>query len=126
MKAHLFNLARRLKYQALTVYFAARDPRMPWYARALAVLVAAYAFSPIDLIPDFIPVLGLVDDLLIVPLGVALVLRLTPRAVIDDARRAAEAASIRPTSRVTAAIIVVLWGLAAMLLVFALRAWFAR
>ncbi len=114
MKARLAAWARTLKAQTLTVYFAARDPRMPWVARALALAVAAYALSPIDLIPDFIPVLGLLDDLLIVPLGLALVIRLTPRAVLDDARRAAEAAAARPVSRVAAALILMLWGLAAL------------
>lgn len=93
---------------------------MPWHARALALLVAAYAFSPIDLIPDFIPVLGLLDDLLIVPLGVALVLRLTPRGVRDDARRAAVAASARPVSRAAAVGIVLLWGAAALAVAIAL------
>ncbi len=102
MTSRLAEWARALKRQALTVYFAARHPHMPWHARALALLVAAYAFSPIDLIPDFIPVLGLLDDLLIVPLGVALVLRLTPRRVRDDARRTAEATSARPVSRAAA------------------------
>lgn len=114
MKAPLAAWARTLKAQTLTVYFAARDPRMPWVARALALAVAAYALSPIDLIPDFIPVLGLLDDLLIVPLGLALVIRLTPRAVLDDARRAAETAAARPVSRVAAALILMLWGLAAL------------
>lgn len=115
MKTQLAAWARTLKAQTLTVYFAARDPRMPWVARAVALAVAAYALSPIDLIPDFIPVLGLLDDLLIVPLGLALVIRLTPRAVLDDARRAAEAAVERPVGRVAAALIVVLWGLVALL-----------
>lgn len=115
--------AHTLRHQSLTVYFAARDPRMPWYARGVALGVAAYALSPIDLIPDFIPVLGLLDDLLIVPLGIALVIRLTPRAVLDDARRAADAAVERPVSRVAAALIIVLWGLAALLLARGVVAW---
>ena len=114
MKARLAAWARTLKAQTLTVYFAARDPRMPCVVRVLALAVAAYALSPIDLIPDFIPVLGLLDDLLIVPLGLALVIRLTPCAVLDDARRAAEAAAARPVSRVAAALILMLWGLAAL------------
>ena len=117
MKARLAAWARELKRQGLTVYFAARHPAMPWYARAVALMVAAYAFSPIDLIPDFIPVLGLLDDLLIVPLGVWLVVRLTPPAVLEDARRAADAAAQRPVSRAAAAIIVLLWGGAALVFV---------
>ncbi|GAB6194990.1 YkvA family protein [Lysobacter xanthus] len=101
--------ARALKRETLVVYFAARDPRTPFAVRALAVVVAAYALSPIDLIPDFIPVLGYLDDLLIVPLGVALVLRWVPPAVKADAQaRAAEAAE-RPTSRGMAVAIVLIW-----------------
>ena len=108
--------ARQLKAQTLVVYFAARDPRMPWAVRGLALLVAAYAISPIDLIPDFIPVLGLLDDLVLLPLGIALVVRLTPAVVLDAARaRAAEAAE-RPTSRGMAAAIVVVWIVALALL----------
>ena len=70
--------ARQLKQHTLTVYFAARDPRTPWLVRLLALLVAAYALSPIDLIPDFIPLIGYLDDLLLLPLGIALVVRLSP------------------------------------------------
>lgn len=114
MKAQLAAWARTLKRQTLTVYFAARDSRMPWLARGVALLVAAYALSPIDLIPDFIPVLGLLDDLLIVPLGIALVIRLTPSAVLDDARRAADAMIERSVSRAAAAFVVLLWMLAAL------------
>lgn len=116
MKTELLAWARTLKRQTLTVYFAARDPRMPWIPRVVALGVAAYALSPIDLIPDFIPVLGLLDDLLIVPLGIALVIRLTPRSVLDDVRRAADAAVERPASRVAAAFIVLLWVLSVLLL----------
>ena len=76
-QASLKAWAKQIKQQTLTVYFAARDPRTPWAVRLLALLVAAYALSPIDLIPDFIPIIGYLDDLLIVPLGLALVVRLT-------------------------------------------------
>src|SRR5882724_3339961 len=76
----LRSTARRLKRDALTVWLLARDARTPWYAKALALGVAVYAFSPIDLIPDFVPVLGYLDDLIIVPLGLWLVVRLTPPA----------------------------------------------
>ena len=100
---------RELKRLALTVWCAARDPRMPWAPRLLALAVAAYAFSPIDLVPDFIPLLGLLDDLLLVPLGVALVLRLTPPAIIEDARARATDAAERPVSRVAAMVIVLAW-----------------
>lgn len=101
--------ARELKTQALVVYFVARDPRLPCSLRLLALLVAAYAFSPIDLIPDAIPVLGLLDDLVLVPLGVALVLRLAPEAVRADARARAASAADRPVSRGMAVAIVALW-----------------
>jgi uncharacterized membrane protein YkvA (DUF1232 family) len=101
--------AADLKQQTLVVYFAARDPRTPWWVRAIALLVAAYALSPIDLIPDFIPVLGFLDDVILVPLGLALVVRLTPAEVIRSARDQARATSARPVSRGTAVCIVVIW-----------------
>lgn len=101
--------ARQLKQHTLTVYFAARDPRTPLLVRALAVLVAAYALSPIDLIPDFIPVIGYLDDLLLVPLGLALVVRLTPPEVIASARVQAQQAADKPVSYSAAVFIVCLW-----------------
>ncbi|GHA80472.1 YkvA family protein [Cognatilysobacter bugurensis] len=116
--------ARGLKQQALVVYFAARDPRTPWPVRLLALTVAAYALSPIDLIPDFIPVLGLLDDLVLVPLGVWLVLRWMPLDVARDARERAQVAAERPVSRGTAAVVVLVWLLAAALVTaWAWRAW---
>ena len=84
--ARLKTWARGIKRDVVTVYFAARDPQAPWGARMLAALVAAYALSPIDLIPDFIPVLGYLDDLLIVPLGLLLVMRVMPSEVLAKAR----------------------------------------
>ncbi|PTA66680.1 hypothetical protein C8263_16595 [Deinococcus arcticus] len=95
MFTRLRTLARRLKAELLALSLAARDPRTPWYARAWAALVLAYALSPIDLIPDFIPVLGQLDDLLLVPAGLWLALRLIPPAVMADARQQAEAAPAR-------------------------------
>lgn len=109
--------ARALKHETLVAWFAARDPRTPWLARALAFVVAAYALSPIDLIPDFVPVLGLLDDLLLVPLGLWLVLRLVPGMVKADARARARLLSSRPASRGMAVAIVAVWLLAAALLV---------
>lgn len=100
---------RALKHQALTVWHAARDPRLPWPVRLLAMAVAAYAFSPIDLIPDVIPVLGLLDDLLLIPLGVALVVKSTPAHVLADARQRAEATADKPVSRVAAVVIALVW-----------------
>ncbi|MEC5399836.1 YkvA family protein [Uliginosibacterium sp. H1] len=110
--------ARTLKQHTLTVWFAARDPRTPWFVRLLALCVAAYALSPIDLVPDFIPVLGYLDDLILIPLGLALVIRLTPPAVLVDARQRASTVAQRPVSRIAAACIVALW-----LLTLALLAW---
>ncbi|MDR6842019.1 YkvA family protein [Pseudoxanthomonas sacheonensis] len=101
--------AKQLKRHTLTVYFAARDPRTPFLVRILAVLVAAYALSPIDLIPDFVPVVGYLDDLLLIPLGLALVVRLTPPEVIEAARARAEQAAIKPVSYSAAAAIVGVW-----------------
>lgn len=112
MIATLRRWARRFKRQTLTVYFLARDPRLSTPLRLLALAMAAYALSPVDLIPDFIPVLGYLDDLLIVPLGLALILRLAPRPLVLDARRRARAVRGRTTSRTAAAVIVLLWLLA--------------
>jgi uncharacterized membrane protein YkvA (DUF1232 family) len=89
MKETLRRWARIAKREALMLRLAATDPRVPWYAKALAVGVAAYALSPIDLIPDFIPMLGYLDDLILVPLGVSLAIRLIPPAVRDELRRTA-------------------------------------
>ncbi|MEB2298739.1 DUF1232 domain-containing protein [Lysinibacillus xylanilyticus] len=82
--------AKKLKQNLFVLYLSYRDPRTPWYAKLLAMLVVAYAFSPIDLIPDFIPVLGYLDDLIIVPLGITLALKLIPPNVIEDNIEAAE------------------------------------
>lgn len=108
--------ARALKRDVLVVYLAARDPRTPWALRLLALAVAAYALSPIDLVPDFIPVLGYLDDLLIVPLGLDLVLRLLPPPVLLAARERAARMLARPRSWLAAAIIIMLWVLLAVLL----------
>jgi uncharacterized membrane protein YkvA (DUF1232 family) len=106
--------ARQLKTEVYALYLAYRDPRLPWYARLVAAAVAAYAFSPIDLIPDFIPLLGYLDDLLIVPLGVALAIKLIPPAVMAEARQRAQAelASGKPVNWVAAVLIITLWLLA--------------
>ncbi|MBN1242821.1 MAG: DUF1232 domain-containing protein [Spirochaetales bacterium] len=102
--------AARLKRDTLALWLAYRDPRTPWYAKAAAAAVAVYAFSPIDLIPDFIPVLGYLDDLLLLPLGVALAARLVPVAVMDDCReRAGRELSARPRSAVGAIVVVAIW-----------------
>ena len=99
----------------MTLWFARTDPRTPWYAKALAVLVAAYAFSPIDLIPDFIPVLGYLDDLLIVPAGIWLAVRLIPPALLEEFRSVAISRE-RPRSLAGAIAVGVVWLAAAGLL----------
>ncbi|MCJ8191543.1 YkvA family protein [Sphingomicrobium aestuariivivum] len=107
--------ARRLKREALVLWVAARHPGVPFIAKAVAGLVAAYAFSPIDLIPDFIPVLGLLDDLLIVPLGVWLALKLVPKGLRAILRSEAAALAEKPVRRAGLGIVILLW-LGAMLL----------
>lgn len=110
MKRHsLKEQARKFRELTLTVYFAARDERMPFLVRLLAMLVAAYALSPIDLIPDFIPVIGLLDDLILIPAGLALIVRLTPPEVIESAKQQAQTASEKPVSYSAAVVIVFIW-----------------
>lgn len=100
--------ASGLKRDVMALRAAARDPRVPWYAKALAAAVAAYALSPIDLIPDFIPVVGYLDDLVIVPLGLWLAIRLIPPEVMAE-HRAAVADVPRIVSRAGAIAILTLW-----------------
>jgi uncharacterized membrane protein YkvA (DUF1232 family) len=101
--------ARQLRTDVYALYFACRDPRTPWYAKLLAAVVVAYALSPIDLIPDFIPILGYLDDLILVPLGILAVIRFIPPAVLAECRQRAAEATSRPTSRTAAVIIVACW-----------------
>ena len=103
------DLGRHLAVEAHAAWLAARDPRVPWLARLLAVAVAAYALSPIDLIPDFIPVLGWIDDLIIVPLGLLAVRRLIAGPLWAELHATAEAASERPSSRAGMVFILFLW-----------------
>jgi uncharacterized membrane protein YkvA (DUF1232 family) len=105
--------ARQLRLDACALYLASADPRVPWYAKVLVGLVAAYALSPIDLIPDFIPVVGYVDDLLIVPAGIALVTRLIPSGVLDEHRANARLrfGEGRLRSRIGALVVVAVWAL---------------
>jgi uncharacterized membrane protein YkvA (DUF1232 family) len=101
--------ARVVKRDVHAVYLASRDPRVPWYTKALAISVAGYALSPIDLIPDFIPVIGLIDDVIIVPLGILLAVRLIPPNVMAEHRATALAASSHSASKIGAAVIVAIW-----------------
>lgn len=108
--ARLKQRARALKNEALAVYLAARDPRTPWYAKALIFFVVAHTFSPIDLIPDFIPVLGYLDDLIITPVGLWLAVRMIPAEVLAEARLTATNLSVdRSVGTIGTAIIVLLW-----------------
>lgn len=103
--------ARNLKKQLLVLYLAYRDERVPWYAKLFTMLVVAYAFSPIDLIPDFIPILGYLDDLILVPLGVYLALKLIPKEVLEDCKRKVEERQTisKPKNWITGIIIITLW-----------------
>lgn len=119
--------ARRIKRDAVTLWFAYRDPRTPWAVRALCIFVVGYALSPIDLIPDFIPVLGYLDDAILLPGLIWLAVRLLPHEVLSDCRERAEVwmqeQGKRPTSKAGAVIIVLIWVLVAYL---AWRYWHAR
>jgi uncharacterized membrane protein YkvA (DUF1232 family) len=107
--SRLKNWARALRRDAHAIRLASRDPRVPWTVKLLAIAVAGYALSPIDLIPDFIPVLGYLDDLIIVPLGIWLVIALIPEDVMREYRAKASAAARRPVSKAAAIVIVALW-----------------
>ena len=115
--------AHAIKRDLFILYLAARDPRVPWYAKVVALCVVAYAFSPIDLIPDFIPVLGYLDDVIIVPLGTLLAIRLIPPALLEEHRIAAKEQSHKhPISYIGAAVILMIW----LIVVVALLFWFMR
>ncbi|MBV9968758.1 MAG: DUF1232 domain-containing protein, partial [Xanthobacteraceae bacterium] len=101
--------ALKLKRDVIALALAVRDPRVPWYAKALGACVVAYALSPIDLIPDFVPVVGYLDDLVLVPLGLLLLLRLIPAPVMAEHRAAAAELVRRPVSYAGAAGIIVVW-----------------
>ena len=109
MPGRLEEWARTITRDAHALYLAARDPRTPWYAKMLAVCVTGYALSPIDLIPDFIPVLGYVDDVLLVPLGIAIAIRLIPADVMAEHRATASLAAERPLRRTAAVVIICIW-----------------
>lgn len=118
--------ARRIKRDLIALYLAYRDPRTPWYARVVAICVVAYAFSPIDLIPDPIPILGYLDDLILVPLGIMLAVRLMPPDVMAECRAEAQQRSQdgKPVNWIAAGVIVCIWLLLAGLAVRFLTQWF--
>lgn len=118
--------ARQLKREVYALYLAQRDPRVPWYARLVMVGVIAYVYSPIDLIPDFIPVIGYLDDMLVVPLGIALVRKMIPPEVMVEYRAQAEAMmdGRKPVNWVAAVFVVLIWlALAGACVVYVLRHW---
>lgn len=118
--------ADQLKINLYAIYLAYKDPRVPWYARVFAACVVGYAFSPIDLVPDFIPVLGYLDDVILIPLGVAATLKMIPPDVLAECRLKAQSAIAtgkgKPKNWVAAAVIIAIWLLlAALAVVFAVR-----
>jgi uncharacterized membrane protein YkvA (DUF1232 family) len=115
-RAHGLTMLERIKQWARTIrrdvialWIAARDPRVPWYVKALAMAIAAYALSPVDLIPDFIPVLGYLDELVILPVGILLVVQLIPAPLMAEFREQATATAQKPRSTIAAVIIVLIW-----------------
>jgi uncharacterized membrane protein YkvA (DUF1232 family) len=107
--SRLGDWARAVKRDVWALWLAARDPRVPWYAKALAAAVVAYALSPIDLIPDFVPVLGYLDELIILPLGILLAIRLVPKPLMAEFRRRAERRDDRPKGRGVIAAVAAVW-----------------
>jgi uncharacterized membrane protein YkvA (DUF1232 family) len=114
MAIQLKEWARRIKRDVHALYLASIDPRVPWYAKLLAIAVAGYALSPIDLIPDFIPVLGYLDDVIIVPLGILLAVRLIPADIMAEHRATAASAQERPVNRTAGIVIAGIWLAAAV------------
>ena len=110
--------ARTMKREVHALWLSARDRRTPWYAKAMAMVIAAYALSPIDLIPDFIPVLGYLDEVILLPIAIMLAVRLVPKEVLAEHREAALRAEARPVSRAAAAVIVGIWCAAAAILLW--------
>ena len=105
--------AKNLKRQIFILYFAYKDERVPWYAKLFTVCVVAYAFSPIDLIPDFIPILGYLDDVIIVPLGIMFALKMIPKSVLSDCEVKAEEMmkNGKPKNWIVGSLILLMWGL---------------
>src|SRR5262245_2617758 len=119
--AELKQRARHLKAETLALYLPAHDPRTPWYAKLLVTGIVAYALSPIELIPDFVPVIGYLEDLILIPAGITLAIRLVPDSVLADCRARAQETFKRgrPVSRIAAAVIVVIWiALAALCIIW--------
>ena len=114
----LKDRVKNLKIEVHALYLASKEPRTPWYAKLLMVLVIGYAISPLDLIPDFIPVLGLLDDLVIVPAGIALVVRMIPKDLMEECRRKARDEPINTRTKWLAVLIIVsIWAIAIYLVI---------
>jgi uncharacterized membrane protein YkvA (DUF1232 family) len=116
---------RQLKTETYAIYLAYKDPRVPWYAKLFIAFVVAHTFSPIDLIPDFIPILGYLDDLVVTPLGIALALKMIPQDVLAECRAEAQATmgQDKPTNWIAAVVIIAIWLLvAALVITIVLRA----
>jgi uncharacterized membrane protein YkvA (DUF1232 family) len=118
MLDRLKDWARAIKRDVHALWLAARDPRTPWYAKALAFGIAAYALSPIDLVPDFIPVAGYLDEVILLPLAIMLAVRLVPAEVLAEHRATAAAANGRPISRFAAVSVVTVWVLVAAAIIW--------
>jgi uncharacterized membrane protein YkvA (DUF1232 family) len=126
MLSRIKSWAAKLKRDGHAIYLASRDPRVPWYAKALAIAVAGYALSPIDLIPDFIPIIGYLDELILLPLGIWLVVALIPPDIMVEYRARADEAGQRPTSRGGMVAIILLWIAGALTLGWAGYVWWSR
>jgi uncharacterized membrane protein YkvA (DUF1232 family) len=100
---------KQLKREIFTIYFACKHPKVPWHTKILAVCVVGYAFSPIDLIPDIIPILGYLDDIILVPLGIMLLVRMIPADILAECRQQADTNNIKPKSWIAAAVIIFIW-----------------
>lgn len=127
--AELKRHARHLKSETFALYLAARDVRTPWYAKLLVAGIVAYAFSPIDLIPDFIPVLGYLDDLVLIPMGIALAIKLVPQSVLVECRARAQESiqNGKPVSWVAGTVIILIWLVfAALCIVWAYEAFIVQ
>jgi uncharacterized membrane protein YkvA (DUF1232 family) len=118
LSAKIKQWAKALKRQTLALYLAARHPATPWYAKAMAGLVAAYALSPIDLIPDFIPILGYLDDMILLPLGIWLTIRMVPKDIWTECREKAETMAEVKGPRWMTAVIIVVWGILLLAAIF--------
>jgi uncharacterized membrane protein YkvA (DUF1232 family) len=126
MLDNLKSWSHVVKRDVHALYLASRDPRVPWYAKALAIAVAGYALSPLDLIPDFVPVLGYLDDVIIIPLGVLLVIRLIPPEIMAEHRDLAEAAQGRPVSLTAGVVIICIWITSIVLIGWLIYRFFVR